>query len=105
MERDSLNMYLLMQIIKDVNILMAIRWSQEVWKEVTGMTINNCFEECGIIKNDDSMEIEEQDLEFEALVQELCPDVSAKEYVNFYTDIPTSEPLINEHKIDLPQKS
>ena len=51
------------------------------------------------------MEIEEQDLEFEALVQELCPDVSAKEYVNFYTDIPTSEPLINEHKIDLPQKS
>ena len=93
------------QIIKDVNILMAIRWAQEAWKEVTGTTIKNCFEKCGIIKNDDLMEIEEEDLEFEALVQELCPDVSATEYVNFDVDIPASEPLINEHKIDWRQKS
>ena len=41
------------QIIKDVNILMAIRWAQEAWKEVTGTTTKNCFEKCGIIKNDD----------------------------------------------------
>ena len=93
------------QIIKDVNILMAIRWAQEAWKEVTGTTIKNCFEKCGIIKNDDLMEIEEEDLEFEALVQELCPEVSATEYVNFDVDIPASEPLINEHKIDWRQKS
>ena len=52
----------------------------------------------------DLIEIQE-DLEFEALVQELCPDVSATEYVNFDPDIPASEPLINEHKIDLRQKS
>ena len=93
------------QIIKDVNILMAIRWAQEAWKEVTGTTIKNCFEKCGIIKNDDLMEIEEEDLEFEALVQELCPDVSATEYVNVDPDIPASEPLINEHKIDWRRKS
>ena len=84
---------------------MAIRWAQEAWKEVTGTTIKNCFEKCGIIKNDDLMEIEEEDLEFEALVQELCPDVSATKYVNFDVDIPASEPLINEHKIDWRQKS
>ena len=84
---------------------MAIPWAQEAWKEVTGTTIKNCFEKCGIIKNDDLMEIEEEDLEFEALVQELCPDVSATEYVNFDVDIPASEPLINEHKIDWRQKS
>ena len=52
----------------------------------------------------DLIEIQE-DLEFEALVQELCPDVSATEYVNFDPDISASEPLINEHKIDLRQKS
>ena len=46
------------------------------------------------------MEIEEEDLEFAALVQELCSDVSATEYVNFNADIPASEHLINEHKID-----
>ena len=79
---------------------MAIPWAQEAWKEVTGTTIKNCFEKCGIIKNDDLMEIEEEDLEFEALVQELCPDVSATEYVNVDADIPASEPLINENKTD-----
>ena len=83
---------------------MAIRWAQEAWKEVTGMIIKDCFEKCGIIKNDDLMEIEEEDLEFEAL-QKLCPDVSFTEYVNFYADISASEPLINEHKIDWRQKS
>ena len=39
------------------------------------------------------------------LVQELWTDVSATEYVNFDADIPASEPLINEHKIDWRQKS
>ena len=56
------------QIIKDVNILMVIQWAQEAWKEVTGKTIKNCFEKCEIIKNDDLIEIKEEDLEFEALV-------------------------------------
>ena len=61
---------------------MAIPWAQEAWKEVTGTTIKNCFEKCGIIKNDDLMEIGEKDLEFEVLVQELCPDGSATKYIN-----------------------
>ena len=34
-----------------------------------------------------------------------CVPVSATEYVNFDVDIPASEPLINEHKIDWRQKS
>ena len=65
------------QIVKDIKILMAIRWTEEAWKDVTGTAIKNCFEKWGIIKNDDLMEIKEEDLEFEALVQELCPYVSA----------------------------
>ena len=83
---------------------MAIRWAQEAWKEVTGTT-TNCFEKCGIIKNGDLIEIEDENLEFEAFVQELCLVVSATEYVNFDADIPASEPLINEDKIDWRQKS
>ena len=66
---------------------------------------NELFWEVGDYKNDDLMEIGEEDLEFKALVQELCPNVSATEYVNFDTDIPASEPLINKHKIDWRQKS
>ena len=84
---------------------MAIRWAQEAWKEVTGTTIKNCFEKCGIVKNDDLIKNEEEDLEFQALIQKLCSDVSAIEDVNFDADIPASEPLINKHKIDWRQKS
>ena len=65
----------------------------------------NCFEEGGIIKNDDLMEIEEEDLESKALVHELCPDLSVTQYVNFDANIPASEPPINGHKIDQRQKS
>ena len=50
------------------------------------------------------MEVEEEDLDFEALVRELSSDISAAEYVNFDADIPASEPMINEHEIDWRQK-
>ena len=84
------------RIIKNVNILMAIQWTQEAWKGVTGMAIRNCFEKCGMVKsNENLVEVEEDDLEFEALVRELSPDMPAAEYVYFGADIPTSEPMIN----------
>ena len=38
------------QIIKDVNILIAIQWAQEAWKEVTGTAIQNCFEKGRMVK-------------------------------------------------------
>ena len=90
-----------MRIIKDVNILMAIQWAQEAWKEATGTAIEICFEKCGVVKsNDDLMKVEEDDLEFEALVRELSPDMSATDYVYFDANNPKSKPIINEHKVD-----
>ena len=72
------------QIVKDMNVLVAIRWLQEAWKEVTNLTIKNCFEKCGIKGDTELMEVEEDnDLEFEALVKEFTPDISAAEYANF----------------------
>ena len=89
------------EIVKNVDILQAIRWVQESWKEVTNATIKNCFEKCGIIKKDDElMDLEEDDLEFEALLREFTPDVSALEYANFDADIQASEPMINDQDID-----
>ena len=84
---------------------MAIRWAQEAWKEVSGATIKSCFEKCGIVKNDNLMEVEEEDLELEALVRELSSDISAPEYVNYDANIPASELIINEHEIDWRQKT
>ena len=80
---------------------MALRRTQEVWKEVSVAIIKNCFAKCGIVKNDDLMEAGEEKLrEFEALVRELRSDILAAEYINLDTDIPASEPMINDHKID-----
>ena len=45
------------------------------------------------------MEVEEDDLEIEALVRELSSDISAREYVYFDADIPTSESMISKHEL------
>ena len=46
------------------------------------------------------MEVQEDDLEFQVLVRGLSFDMSAAEYVYFDADVPTSEPMINEHEVD-----
>ena len=77
---------------------MALRRTQEVWKEVSVAIIKNCFAKCGIVKNDDLMEAGEEKLrEFEALVRELRSDILA---ADIDIDIPASETMINDHKID-----
>ena len=89
------------RIIKDVNILISTKWSQEARKEVTGTKIKNCFKKCGVVRsNDGLMEVVEDELGFEALVRELSRDMSATEYVYFDAYIPTFESMINEHEID-----
>ena len=48
------------------------------------LTIKNCFEKCGIKGDNELMEVEEDDdLEFEALVNEFTTDISAAEYATF----------------------
>ena len=60
--------------IKDVDILMAIRWVQRAWKDFLPSMVKWCFEKCGFRKSDaDLMEEDyEEDPEISALVQELC---------------------------------
>ena len=65
------------QILKNVDVPVAIRWLQEAWKEVTNWTIKNCFEKCGIKGHNEKMEVEDDDLKFEALVMEFTTDISA----------------------------
>ena len=72
------------QILKIVDVIVAIWWLQETWKEVTNLTMKNCFEKCGIKGHNEQMEVEEDDdLKFEALVKEFTADIPATEYANF----------------------
>ena len=84
-----------------MDVLVAIRWLHETWKEVTNLTIKNCFTKCGINGDNELMEVkEDENLEFEALVKEFTTDISAPEYANFNKNVPASETMINEFEID-----
>ena len=93
------------QIVKGVDVLVAIQWLQEAWKKVTNLTIKNCFEKCGIKGDNELMEVEDDDLELEALVKEFNTDISAAEYANFDENVPASKPMISEFEIDWRQRS
>ena len=80
------------QIVKGVDALVAIRWLQKSWNEVANLTINNCFEKCNIKGDNELMEVEDDDLEFEALVKGFGTNISAAEYANFDENVPASEP-------------
>ena len=43
------------EIVKSLNVLQAIQWVQESWKDVTNATIKNCFEKCGIVKRHEEL--------------------------------------------------
>ena len=86
------------EVVQDVNILMAIRWVQRIWKDVTPSTVKRCFEKCRFCEGDDElMEDVDVDEEFSALVKELSSDVSPDKYVDFDAELATAEPGI---KID-----
>ena len=88
------------QILKGVDVLLALWWLQESWNKVTNLTIKNCFKKCGIKGYNELIKVEEDDdLKFAALVKEFTADISAAEYVNFNKNIPASELMINELEI------
>ena len=72
--------------------------------ERSNLTIKNCFEKSGIKGDNEPIQVEEDDLEFEALVNEFTTDISAAEYANFNENVPVSEPMINEFEIDWRQR-
>ena len=72
---------------------------QNAWKAVSASTIKHCFEKCGFVTDCEELIKDDEDLEFEAIAKELCKDSSSSEYVDFDSEIPTSEPTINIHEI------
>ena len=92
------------QYVMGVDVLVAIWWLQEAWKEATNFIIKNCFQKCSIKGDNELMEVEKNDLESETLVKELTTGISTGEYANFDENVPASEPMINEFEIYLRQR-
>ena len=43
------------ELLKSVNVLHAIRWVGEAWKNVKVITIKKCFRKCGVLRKDFSI--------------------------------------------------
>ena len=74
------------EIAKGIDILQAITWVADSWKEVSFETIKNCFAKCSITDQIGQDEDDLVDEEFNSLFNELVDpecDVTAEEYADF----------------------
>ena len=91
------------EIAKGIDILQAITWVADSWKEVSVETIKNCFAKCGITDQIGQDEDDLVDQEFNSLFNELVDpewDMTAKEYANFDVETCSSLPPINSDMVD-----
>ena len=70
----------------------------QVFEQITKVTIKHCFEKCGFSKG--LLLPEEPDEEFEVLLKSLTIDVMPDDYVPSDNDVHTSEMPINVQKKD-----
>ena len=96
------------EIAKGIDILQAITWVADSWKEVSAETIKNCFAKCGITDQIGQNEDDLVDEEFNSLFNELVDpeyDVTAEEYANFNVETCSSLPPINSDILDWRESS
>ena len=57
-----------MEIVKSVNLLMAVRWMVKAWEEVPAEVITNCFKHVGMTA-DEEMEMDDDPFAGEELLE------------------------------------
>ena len=91
------------EITKGIDILQAITWVADSWKEVSVETIKNCFAKCGITdqigQDEDDLVDEEFNSIFNELVDPEC-DVTVEECADFDVETCSSLPPINFDMVD-----
>ena len=59
-----------MEIVKSVNLLMAVRWMVKAWEEVPAEVITNCFKHVGMTADEEmSMEMDDDPFAGEELLE------------------------------------
>ena len=71
------------EIVKEVDVLEAIRCVKEAWNQVDEETIRKCFRKCGLIPAVcEEIESNDQiDTEFEELLRRIDSDASSADYI------------------------
>ena len=91
------------EIAKGIDILQAIKWVADAWKEVNIETIKKYFAKCGITEQKSEDEDDIVDEEFNALFNKLTDskcDMTAEGYINFDVETCSSLSTINSDIVD-----
>ena len=87
------------EIVKSVNLLMAIEWGKQAWDEVAGTTITKCFKKTGLypdseVVDDDPVEGEDNQ-ELGDLLTRLHASCTAEQYIAEEDDLEVCQPPID----------
>ena len=93
-----------------VDILQAINILSIAWREVTPITVANCFRKAGFVKEDNPVddgdqEINPEDIFWDAVQEEFAIDVPFENYVAVDDDVLTSETMTESDIVDAVKKS
>ena len=90
------------EIAKSIDILQAITWVADAWKEVSVETIKNCFTNCGITGQTSEDEDEIVGEKFNTLFNKLADSECdmTEEDINFDVETCSSLPAINSDMVD-----
>ena len=91
------------EIAKGIDILQAITWVADAWKEVNIERIKKCFAKCGITEQKSEDEDDIVDDEFNVLFNKLTDskcDMTVEEYIDFDVETCSSLSTINSDIVD-----
>ena len=80
------------EIVKSINVLMAIEWETQAWNDVRQSTITKCFQKTGLYPRDEPIEDKGKELaNLKTIMDRIYAKCSVEEFVSLMM-IPQSAP-------------
>ncbi|XP_068735256.1 tigger transposable element-derived protein 6-like [Montipora capricornis] len=87
------------EIVKSINVLMAIEWGRQAWNDVRQSTITKCFQKTGLYPRDEPIEDDpfegEELANLKTIMDRIHAECSVEEYVSYGDDTAICAGLID----------
>ena len=87
------------EIVKSINVLMAIEWGRQAWNDVRQSTITKCFQKTGLYPRDEPIEDDpfegEELANLKTIMDRIHAECSVEEYVSYDDDTAICAGLID----------